>query len=336
MKKVRICILSTAHVHTPTYVQCLKRNPNAEIVGFFDDEAERGEAFARKYEIPFWTDAEELLRRNLDVAIVCSENRKHAKWVTLAAEAGVDVLCEKPLGSDDTDMQSMIAFCRAKGVRLMTAMCNRYIHSFQEAARAVKAGRIGKLVAVFASNKGTMPGGWFVNEELSGGGCVIDHTVHVADLMNCMLGALPEEVFAQAGNRLFEMDVEDCAVVTLRYPGNVLVTLDASWSRTRHFPYGRDLTLRFVGTEGSVCVDYFAEHNCLYAQGERIYNYYGEDKDQMMMDELVECYLTGSNYPITGEDGRRCALVAEAAYQSLREGIPVRLGERDAEGEKGQ
>lgn len=325
MRKVRVGILSTAHVHTGTYAQCLKRNPGVEFVGVHDDLAERGQAFARKYDLTFWPDAVSLLRQQLDVALVCSENRKHARWVHLAAEAGVDVLCEKPLGVERADMEQMITFCQAHKVKLMTAMCNRYIHSFQEAAQAVRDGKIGKLTAVLASNKGTMPGGWFTQKELSGGGCVIDHTVHVADLMNWLLGSLPLEVYAQAGHQLFEMDVEDCAVVTMRYPDDVLVTLDASWSRTAHFPYGRDLTLRFIGTRGSIEVDYFAEHNRVYAPDERIYSYYGEDKDQMMVDELVECYQTGRAFPIRGEDGMRCALVAEAAYRSLQEQKPILL-----------
>ena len=325
MRKIRICILSVAHVHTPTYVRCLRNNPGAELVGFHDDVPERAQAFALAHGLRHWPDPSELLAQDVDVALVCSENRTHARWIALAAEAGVDVLCEKPLGVARAEREETIALCRRKGVRLMTAMCNRYIHSFQEAARAVQAGRIGRLIAVFSSNKGTMPGGWFTDPALSGGGCVIDHTVHVADLMNHLLGALPERVYAQAGHRLFEMEAEDSAVVTMRYPGGIIVTLDASWSRTAHFPYGRDLTLRFVGTRGSIQVDYFAEHNRLYAPGERIFSYFGEDKDQMMMDDLIECYQTGRDFPIRGEDGRDCALVAEAAYRSLRSGREERL-----------
>lgn len=319
MRKVRVCILSVAHVHAGTYVRCLKRNPDVELLGVYDEILQRGEAFAQEHQITCWQSAGSLLRQDVDVALVCSENRMHSKWVRLAAEAGVDVLCEKPLGVERTDMEEMIAACRSQGVQLMTAMCNRYIHSFREAMQAVKEGQIGRLVAVFASNKGTMPGGWFTEKELSGGGCVIDHTVHVADLMNHMLDAQPLEVYAQSGNRLFEMNVEDCAVVTMRYPKGVLVTLDASWSRTDYFPYGRDLTLRFIGSRGTIYIDYFAEHNRIYAPGKRICSYYGEDKDQMMIDELVECYQTGRPFPISGEDGMKCALVAEAAIRSLEE-----------------
>lgn len=325
MRKIRFCFLSVAHVHTPTYVHCLKRNSDAEIIGFYDDVPARARIFAEKNAIEYFDDPAALFEKGPDVALVCSENMKRARWVTLAAENGVDILCEKPLGANREDIENMIDVCRAHGVKLMTAMCNRYIHSFREAAQAVRDGKIGRLLAVFASNKGTMPGGWFTDRTLSGGGCVIDHTVHVADMMNDLLGALPETVYAQAGHNLFEMDVEDCAVVTMRYPGDILVTLDASWSRTPCFPYGRDLTMRFVGTHGSIFVDYFAESNRLYAPGKRIFNYYGEDKDQMMMDELVACRQSGREFSISGLAGRDCALVAEAAYRSIEAGGPVML-----------
>ena len=325
MRKIRICILSVAHVHTSTYVRCLQNNPGAEIIGFCDESPERGQAFAHAHGLTFWPKPSEMLAQNVDVALVCSENRAHARWIALAAKAGVDVLCEKPLGINQAEMEETLDLCRSRNIRLMTAMCNRYIHSFQEAASAIRSGKIGKLIAVFASNKGTMPGGWFTDPALSGGGCIIDHTVHVADLMNHLLGALPEQVYAQAGHQLSQMEVEDSAVVTMRYPGGVVVTLDASWSRTEHFPYGRDLTLRFVGTQGSIYVDYFAENNRVYAAGERIYSYFGEDKDQMMMDDLIDCYQTGRFFPITGKDGRNCALVPQAAYRSLRSGKEVHL-----------
>ena len=326
MRKIRVCILSVAHVHTPTYVRCLRHNPGAEIVGFYDEDAERAQAFVQEQGVKRFCDARKLLEEEKpDVALVCAQNMRHARWVEMAADAGVDVLCEKPLGVGGMDAQDMIDHCRRRGVRLMTAMCNRYIHAYREAANAVREGRIGRLVAVFASNKGTMPGGWFVQREESGGGCIIDHTVHVADLMNCLVGALPEEVWALEGHNLFSMDVEDCAVINMRYPGGVLVTLDASWSRTRHFPYGRDLTLRLVGTKGNIYVDYFSPHNEVYAPGERIYSYYAEDKDQMMIDDLIQCYQEDRPFGITGEDGRDCALVAEAAYRSLKAKAPVRL-----------
>ena len=86
-----------------------------------------------------------------------------------------------------------------------------------------------------------------------------------------------------------------------------------------------DLTLRLVGTKGNIYVDYFSPNNEVYAPGERIYSYYAEDKDQMMIDDLIQCYQEGRPFGITGEDGRDCALVAEAAYRSLKAKAPVRL-----------
>jgi len=325
LKRVEFAVLSAAHVHTDAYVRAVGRNPGAELIGFFDGDPARAAEFSEKHGVRAFDSAEELLGRGPDVAIVCAENTRHAHCVRMAAEHGVDALCEKPLGVDREDMLGMLSFCEQRGVRLMTAHCNRYIPAFHEAAQAVKDGKIGELIAVFATNKGTMPGGWFTDRALSGGGCAIDHTVHVADLMNHLLGTTPETVFARAGHNLFQMDVEDCAVVTMRYPGNVLVTLDASWSRTPSFPYGRDLTLRFVGTRGSIFVDYFAESNRIYAPGERILRYFGGDKDQLMIDDLVRCYRTGTPFPITGRDGYDAAIVAEAAYRSITSGREVAL-----------
>ena len=56
---VRIGILTAAHVHTGSYVHCLKRNPNAELIGLWDDDLERGQSYAEKNGLAFF--------QNLDI-----------------------------------------------------------------------------------------------------------------------------------------------------------------------------------------------------------------------------------------------------------------------------
>lgn len=330
MTKIRIGILSCAHVHTETYIERFLRHPGAELLGFYDADKTRGNDISTRFGLSFFASPQDLFTLKPDFVLVCSENTAHCDLVCAAAQAGIDVVCEKPLGTTKAQLETMLAACKRYGVKLMTTFPNRYIHTFLDAKRAVENGKIGRLVAVKATNKGTMPGGWFVQPELSGGGCVIDHTVHVADLLNWLTGEVPETVYAVAEKKLFpEHTCEDVAFVNFRYPCGLMVSLDSSWSRTRVFPYGRDLTLTLIGTEGTIFADYFAEHNEVYAQkaGKAQWSYYGEDKDALMIDDLIECYQTGRDFSITGQDGYNSSIVAVAAYESIRLGREVRIGE---------
>ena len=331
--KVRVGILGTSHVHTPTYLRCLTTGRNAshaEIAGIYDNSGNaKAGAIAAGCGISVLRTPQEVLAKRPDFIMICTENARHIEMFRLAAAAGIDVLCEKPLATTVRDMNEMLDMSLRAGIRLMTTFPNRYVHSYRSAKAAYDTGELGRLLGVKATNKGEMPGGWFVNPVLSGGGCIIDHTVHVADLINHMLGEMPVSVRASSARRLYdELVVEDVALVSFVYPSGTFVTLDSSWSRTKAFPYARDLTLQLVGNRASANVHYFAESNEVFSvDSGTFWSYYGEDKDRMMLEDVVDCYLEGRDFPITGLDGYRSTMVALAAYRSAEAGRTVRIEE---------
>ncbi|MFB9809123.1 Gfo/Idh/MocA family oxidoreductase [Haladaptatus pallidirubidus] len=93
---VRIGICSTAHLHADSYAASLTELSNAEFVGVTDvgDYVDDTLAKADEYGVDY-LEPDELFTK-VDGVIVCSTNADHATWVTRAADAGVDVLCEKP------------------------------------------------------------------------------------------------------------------------------------------------------------------------------------------------------------------------------------------------
>ena len=93
---VRIGIISFAHMHAYSYANAVKQLPNAELVGIYDDDRERGERAASTFGAQADATPEELLE-NVDTVIICSENSLHRKWVEVAAKYRKDILCENPL-----------------------------------------------------------------------------------------------------------------------------------------------------------------------------------------------------------------------------------------------
>ncbi|MCC2685738.1 MAG: dehydrogenase [Paenibacillaceae bacterium] len=325
-KRVKIGMISFAHPHAYTYLQALERMADVEIAGVTDDSLERREELAGKFGLSVFRHHSDLLQEDLDAVVVCSENVRHAELTIEAARCGKHVLCEKPLGISIEEMQNMIAECTMAGVKLMTAFPNRYVPAVVEARQLVQGGQIGEVLAIKGTNKGAMPGSWFIRKELSGGGAMLDHSVHVMDLMHWMLQSEVEEVYAENGTLLHRLDIDDAGMVHVKFANGVIAVVDTSWSRAKSFPYARDLSMEITGTLGSITVDDTKEVNQLYRDkaSKAVWSFWGADRNFRMVRDFVEAVRDGTPVPITGEDGFKAASVALAAFESVRTRRPVK------------
>ncbi len=328
---LRIALLSRVHPHAHAYAAALRENPRAELVGVWDEDAAAGAMFAQQYDAPFVADLDALLAQGLDGVIVASENVLHRGLAEKAAAAGVRaVLCEKPLATSLEDGRAMIDACAARGVKLATAFPCRFSPVFQRLKAAVEAGKLGTILAVRATNHGKCPFGWFTEPEKSGGGAIIDHTVHVADLNRLLLGCEAVEVYAESGHNMFHQpEWEDSGLLTISYASGVFTTLDASWSRpVKSFPTWGDVTMEVVGSAGVAQVDLFRQASVLHTElgiPSTQALAWGSNLDALMVDEFLTL-ASGGNAPTlaTGEDGLAALAVAVAAYESVRTAEPAR------------
>ena len=99
------------------------------------------------------------------------------------------------------------------------------------AKKAIDENAVGKILAAKTTNHGSMPGGWFIEKEKSGGGAVMDHTPHVVDLLRWMMKSDPVEVYAEADTLFHDIDIDDAGMLTIQFDNGVFASLDTSWSR---------------------------------------------------------------------------------------------------------
>ena len=312
---VRLGLLGVAHMHATSYAHCLTQNPRASYVGLWDADAARASEFQKSYGGEVFESAEAMFPQ-VDAVGIASENVHHHDLALRAIQAGKHVICEKPLATTTAHAREMVDAARDAGVVFMTAFPCPFSPAFEKLVGRVQRGEIGKVVAVCATNRGRCPGGWFIQKELSGGGAMIDHTVHVADLLYRLLGAEPERVTAATGNNIHGGNWEDTAMVTLEYPGGVFATLDSSWSRPAHYRTWGDVTMNIVGEKGVIEMDMFGPSVEVYTSGHASHGY-GSNLDALMFDEFVAAILDQRAPKVTGEDGLRAVRVAEMAYASL-------------------
>jgi UDP-N-acetylglucosamine 3-dehydrogenase len=327
MKRIRVGMMSFAHMHAGSYASCLEKMPQVELVGVADEDEARGGAAAEAHNTDYYSSYDNLLKQDLDGVVICSENYRHLEMTEMAAVGGVDILCEKPISTNAADARKMIALCREAKVRLQIAFPCRFSPAVIHVRDIVREGRLGEIVAVKATNRGRMPGGWFVDSRLSGGGAIIDHTVHVADLLRWYTGAEAIEVYAEAGTMFNDIEAEDAGLLTISYDNGIFATLDTSWSRPKSFPTWGDVYMEFIGTEGVAGVDAFIQRLDHYSDENMSYGWagWGSNTDMGLIRDWVDCLGSDREPSITGEDGLRALEVALAAYRSIAGGKPERV-----------
>ena len=219
----------------------------------------------------------------------------------------------------------MLGAVAKAGTKLMTAFPCRYSPGFRELCRKVWAGDLGEIRAICATNRGRCPFGWFVEVEKSGGGAMIDHTVHVADLLRVLLRAEPVSVMAQTGNNMYGKGWEDIAMLSIGFAGGVFATLDSSWSRHASYKTWGDVTMHVVGERAVLELDMFGQEVHVYKSGEVTHTVagFGSNIDAGLVADFVRCIREDSPEPISGRDGLQAARVAMAGYESVRTGQPV-------------
>ena len=324
---VKIGMMSFAHMHAASYAACVNEIPEAVLVGIADDDPKRAKEMAERYKTKCFSSYQSLLKQDVDAVIICPENIKHKELTLMAAEAGKHVLCEKPLATTMKDARAMIDACNKHKVKLMTAFPCRYSPAMVRAKQAVDSGAIGKVLAMKGTNRGQMPGGWFIEMDKSGGGAAMDHTVHVADLMRWVLKSEPVEVYAELSNLLFHKDYDDVGELTITFDNGVFSTLDTSWSRPESFPYWGDVTLEIVGTNGLIIMDMFAQNIVRYSDESMRVSWvnWGDSIDYGLIKDFVKIIAEDLPVSITGEDGMKAVEVALAAYKSSATNQPVKL-----------
>lgn len=335
---LRVGILSFAHVHAAVYAGLLRDWPGVEVLVADPDGSDagelRGRALADELEVDYVDDYEQLFDWAPHAVIVTAENSRHRALVERAAAVGANVLCEKPLATTLEDAAAMLDACERAGVTLMTAYPVRFSPVMDRLRSLVSSGALGTVLAATGTNNGKLPTerSWFTDPELAGGGALVDHVVHLADLLDALTGLRPLRVHA-ATNGILHSDtpglaVETGGLVTVTYEDGLIATIDCSWSQPDGAPTWGGLTLDVVGTRGIAAIAPFAQAVGGFAESGRagIHLPYGSDVDRLMLAEFLGAIREGRAPQPDGAVGVRTLSIVLAAQESVRTGLPVDLG----------
>lgn len=339
MNTVKIGLVSFAHVHAASYAALLRDWPGVELLctdpvdGEVPKDEVRGRALAGELDVPYCDTYQDLLDWEPDAVIVCTENANHLEPVLRAAAAGCHVLCEKPLATTVQDAEAMVEACQKAGTFLMVAYPVRFSPQFARLQEAVRSGALGSLMTAVGANNGKIPVGdraWFTQPALSGGGALVDHVVHVADLLDALLAGTKAERVSATTNQILHADkpqvqAETGGIVTLNYPGGFTAAIDCSWSQPDNAPTWGGLSLRVFGSKGSACIAPFAMRVDGFSDSAPgpIWLPVGENLDQVMLAAFIEGVRGGTAPQPDGSVGVRTLKIVDAARKSALTGAAI-------------
>ena len=326
---VRIGVLSFAHGHAYSYASALTTLPSVEFIGIYDADVDRGQAAANRFTTTYYPDLDALLGQELDGVIICAENAHHAPMVHQAAPHVRNILCEKPIATTIGDAQVMVDRCHETNTRLQIAFPVRFSPPIQYLKALLDRGELGEIYSVKCTNHGSMPGGWFCDPALAGGGAVLDHTVHVIDLLRWFWQTEVAEVYAEVGQGILHqgMEIDDAGLLSFQLANGIYGTLDTSWSRPSSYPTWGDVKIEVVAERGVITVDALRQALSVSSDtwGKTRWLNWGSDMDHALISDFIEMVQTGRPPSITGEDGLKALEVALAAYQSAASQHPIAL-----------
>ncbi|MCX7718652.1 MAG: Gfo/Idh/MocA family oxidoreductase [Candidatus Sumerlaeaceae bacterium] len=330
MEPLRIAIISFEHMHAYSYARVLDRAPWASLVAVAEADAGRLKAAMGdlKSAPQAFDDYRKMLDSvSLDAVVITTANADHAPVAIECAQRGKHILCEKPIATTVADACAMIRAAGRSRVRFMTAFPVRFSPAVHRAREAVLAGDLGRVLGACTSNHGSMPGGWFTDIARAGGGAVMDHTVHVTDLLRWILDDEVAEVSAEYGTRLHALACDDVGQLLLRFCKGTVASLDTSWSRPRCFPIWGDVKIELKGERANASLNCFprAIHYYDDASMRHTAEAPGVNLDELMLAEFVAAVREDRPPAVTGVDGLRALEVTLAAYESGRIGEPVTI-----------
>ena len=233
--KIKWGVLGAAGIADRRTIPGLMLAENAELTAVMEVNMELAEKIREKYDAKYAYDNEKDLLANDEVQAVyiASPVVFHLEQIKLAADAGKDILVEKPVALTAAQAQEAVDYCAAKGVKLATGFMMRFASYHQEMKSLISQGKLGDVVN--ASGQFTcwypdIEGAWRQYKDQSGGGALVDMGVHLIDLLQYLMDSKIVQVAAMNDTKTFGYEVDDSSALLVRYANGAFGCINSNFN----------------------------------------------------------------------------------------------------------
>jgi len=318
-------IISTANIGRKAVVPAIQASEH-EVLAVASRDGARARAFAADLGIPRAYGSYEALLADADLDAVYNPlpNALHAEWTRRAADAGLHVLCEKPLAADAPEARALGDYCAERGVTLMEAFMYRF-HPRTERVVEVVATELADVRSVAASfhfSLGERPDDVRLNPDLAGGS-VMDVGCYAVNVVRLLLGE-PDRVYAHTA------DTRDCGVDTemtgvLEYDDGVTARVSSSFETAETQFYRVEASNGWLQVDGAFNADPPATLEYT-VDGRRVVETFDPvDQYRLQVEGFVDAVREGRRPRVSVEETVHNMRVLDALRESGATGAPVTL-----------
>ena len=236
---VQLAVLGCAHIHMADVVEAVRARPEVTVTAVWDEQSRRAAYWGERLGAPAVATPEEAVAA-AEAVVVMSETVRHEALVRPAAEAGLDVFVEKPLGRSGAEAAIIADAVAHAGVRFHTGYLLREVDGHCRVRELLTEGALGDALRVraFFAHPGALAGWfaeypWTTDPDAAGFGGFGDEGIHALDLLCWLLDRPAVAGTANIDRVTPEARIDERGEALVRFEGGVVGSFGGGWTEPR-------------------------------------------------------------------------------------------------------
>jgi len=291
-----------------SFIPTIKFLRKSTVVSFYSHNLPRAKELAEKAGAPgYFDNYDEFLKSGIDCVFVVSANAHHYEQVIKAAEAGKNILCDKPIAVTSKETEEMVDACRGKNVLFAVNYLHRFHPQVVKAKEFIKNQVIGKLVSINLNFNADFPPGsnFRFNKTLSGGGALRDLGTHMIDLLR-YFGEEIEDINGYMDNVVYKSEVDDFTSAVVKFEKGGYGYFNVSFNNKKAFN-----RIEILGHNGAISIENLIGAKAgasskltilLDGEAKKSFRKRG-NKFLFLLRSVQKSFLKNETPLVTGEDG---------------------------------
>jgi len=238
------------------HAKSISRLDDVRLVAVSDLRPESAAQIAAEFGCNPYSDYRQMfIKEKPDLVSVCTPSGTRLDICRAAADAGINLLVEKPLDISLARTKQIIAISESAGIKLGCVFQLRFMPLYSSLKRAVTKGRFGRLIIgnaatiCYRSEDYYKSGNWRGTKAQDGGGALMNQGIHNVDLLLWLMGDV-KSVTAYTEQLTHDIEVEDTVTASVEFVNGALGTIQATTS----VYHGINKKLEIFGTNGSAII----------------------------------------------------------------------------------
>jgi scyllo-inositol 2-dehydrogenase (NAD+) len=339
MRKLGVGILGVGEMGKRHAENLRRLVPEARVVAVADVAHQRAKQVAEELEIDqSYSSLEDMVQsKDIQAVLIATPDKFHAQSIRIAAAAGKDILCEKPLAITLEDANSALREVEKAKVRLQVGFMRHYDPAYAAAKKRIEAGEIGTPVVFKSIGRDKDEPPLAAYQSQINGMLFYTNSIHDFDLARWLMQDEVSEVQTYSTSairpELAKYGDVVAGVINLKFAHGAIGNIESHAQAI----YAYDVRSEVVGSKGSIFVGtlnktpatFLTSHGSSRNLADHFLSQFA-DAYLAEVRDFVQTMLSDRAPKITGQDGLRALEIAIAAENSHLQGRPCKVSQEKA------